>query len=157
MIGPSVGCKKNYPSLFRYLATFIFFRNKTFLFIKIDSWKLKCSVTLLFRILWNPTKFQLIWTIFRPHEKMLSECCLNELKVCEVSQKPKPKRFWQFQLLFQKKVCAKLWFIFSTNRWRLMAQFWREDFEFIYLNLMQAINITWIDSRNLYLALLELL
>ena len=41
-----------------------FFRNKTFLFVKVE--KLKFSATLWFRISWNLTKFQLLWTVFIP-------------------------------------------------------------------------------------------
>ena len=50
----------------------IFFRNKTFLFVKIEIWNFQ-HLCIWFRISWNLTKFQLIQTTFIPHRNS----CMN--------------------------------------------------------------------------------
>ena len=61
-----------------------FFINKTFLFVKIDS-----GIFLV-----SDLKFPETHSYSQPIEKLeINNICLNELKFCEVSQKPKPNRF----------------------------------------------------------------
>ena len=60
-----------------------FFRNKTFLFVKIESWNFQQLFDLGFReTLQNLSSFR---PIFRQHFSRGNKSCLNELKFCEVS------------------------------------------------------------------------
>ena len=111
----------------------IFFGNKTFLFVNIESWN--------FQHLWNLIKFQLIQ---KHSDNIFSMGCLNELKFCEVSRNPKSNRCWKFQLsiltnknvLFQKKnevYQVSRIVLFSTNRWPLdVLTFLIHGFVFIH-------------------------
>ena len=91
----------NYLGLFRdYGLEHIFFKNKTFLFFKIESWNFQ---PVWKKKSWNFTKFQLNQTtsIEKLEIKIGNKNCLNmlnELKFCEVSN-----RCWKFQLSILKK------------------------------------------------------
>ena len=63
----------------------IFFRNKTFFFVKIENWNFQQLFDREFReILQNFRSFR--WT-FRKHFSMGNKSCPNELKFCDISQK----------------------------------------------------------------------
>ena len=84
----------------KWYTSYILFRNKTFLFVKIESWN--------FKHLFD----------FGIHA-MSSECCLNEQKFCEVSRNPKSNRWWNFQLsiLTNKKVLfLKKYEVYQVSR-----------------------------------------
>ena len=80
----------NKAGLFWYWSQFTldldhgFFRNKTFLFFKIESWNFQYLFEKEFRE--NLTKFQLNQTTNRKNENDNCLNKLNELKVCEVSR-----------------------------------------------------------------------
>ena len=104
--------------------TFYFFRNKTFLFVKIDSWNFQHLFDLEFRETSQnvssfpienmsselfPKKSKKDPKIQTTDRKNRNKNCLNELnelKFCEVSRNPKSNRCWKFQLsiLTNKKV-----------------------------------------------------
>ena len=97
----------NSLGLFRdYSLNYIFFRNKTFLFFKIESWNFQHLFEK--KISWNLTQFQLNQTRDRKNgnKNCLNE--LNELKFCEVSRNCFSNRCWKFQLsiLKNKKVLS---------------------------------------------------
>ena len=74
----------SYLGLYRdYSLDHIFFRNKTFLFFKIESWNLQ---HLFEKKMWNLTKFQHNQTTDRKIENKNCLNELNELKFCEVSR-----------------------------------------------------------------------
>ena len=66
----------------------IFFRNKTFLFVKIEIWNFQRLFDLLFHeTLQNLSLFQT--TLITHKKKCCQNVCLNELKFFKVSQNPK--------------------------------------------------------------------
>ena len=72
-----------------------FFRNKTFLFVKIESWNFQQLFDLGFReTLQNFSSFR---KTFRRHFSTGNKSCFNDLKFCEVSWNNKSKRCWKFQ------------------------------------------------------------
>ena len=82
----------------------IFFRNKTFLFFKIESWNFQVH----FEIEFHET-LQNFSSIRQTIKKFENNNCLNnlnELKFCEVSRNSFSNRCWKFQLynLKHKKV-----------------------------------------------------
>ena len=78
----------------------IFFRNKTFLSLKIESWNFQHLFDLGFReTLQNFSPFR---QTFRWHFSMGNKSCPNELKFCEVSWNPKSIRCWKIHLSIMK-------------------------------------------------------
>jgi hypothetical protein len=76
--------------------TSCFFKNKTFLFVKIETWNFQHLFDLQFHeILQN-------FKSFRQHSEdifmMGNKSCPNELKFCEISRNPKSNSCWKFQL-----------------------------------------------------------
>ena len=112
----------------------IFFRNKTFLFVKIEIWNFQHLFDLIFS--WNLTKFQCIQTTFAPHRKCHLNVCLNELKFCKVLQNPNSNRSWTFQLsiLTNKKVwfLRKLWSVPCT----MDSSFFSQQMPYCLLTLL---------------------
>ena len=93
-----VGRRKNYPWYIWY--TSYFFRNKTFLFVKTESWNFQHLFNLGFcESLQN-------FNPFRQHFSKGHKSCLNELKFCEVPRNNKSKRCWKIHIsiLTNKKV-----------------------------------------------------
>ena len=82
----------------------IFFRNKTFLFVKIEIWNFQHLFDLLFHE--TSQNFSSFRQLLFPVEKCCLNVCLNELKFCKVSRNPKSNSCWKFQLsiLTNKKV-----------------------------------------------------
>ena len=68
----------------------ILFRNK--MFLNFQDRKLKVSVSIRKKILWNLTKFQLFQLIQKIFIFIFSISCLIELKFCEVSQRKSSNR-----------------------------------------------------------------
>jgi hypothetical protein len=97
----SFGWRKNYPW---YM---VHFRNKTFLFVNIESWIFQQ----LFEIRFNETlqNFSSFRQTFRWHFSMGKKSCLNELKFCEVSRNNESKIFWIFPR-------QRLWFTLQIYR-----------------------------------------
>ena len=69
----------------------IFFRNKSFLFVKIESWNFQH----LFDLGFHETLQN--FSSFRQHFFMGNKNSPNKLKFCEVSRNPKSNRCWKFQ------------------------------------------------------------
>ena len=100
----------------------ICFRNKTFLFDMIEIWNLQDLFDLLF--LETSQNFSSFGQL---------HVCLNELKLCKVSQNPKSNGCWKCQLstlrnkkvLFLKKyeVYQRYVVLSSANRCRIVSQF----------------------------------
>ena len=70
--------------IYRLRSKLYFFRNKTFLFFKIESWNFQHAVWN--SISWNLTKFQLIQLIQTIFISIFSIPCLIELKFWEISR-----------------------------------------------------------------------
>ena len=88
----------------RYGLKNIFFRNKTFLFFKIESWNFQVQFEIKFR---ETSQNFNSFSLFR---QLLFSCffigCLIELKFCKVSRNSISNWTWKFQLsiLKNKKV-----------------------------------------------------
>ena len=87
-----------------------FYRNKTFLFVKIESWNFQQLFDLGFcKTLQN---FSSLRQTFRQHFSTGNKSCPNELKLCEISRNDWSKRCWKYQIfivtnkkvLFVKKI-----------------------------------------------------
>ena len=95
----------------------IFFRNKTFLFVKIESWNFQHLYDLGFHE--TSQNFSSFGQLLFPIEKCCLNVCLNVLKFCKVSRIPKSNRCWKFQLsiltntkvLFLKKILSVPWIV----------------------------------------------
>ena len=74
----------------------IFFRNNTFLLVKIGSWNFQHLFDLGFRE--TLQNFSLFRQTFRQHFSTRNKSCPNELKSYGVSRKKKSKRCWKFQI-----------------------------------------------------------
>ena len=93
-------------------TTYFFFRNKTFLFFKIESWNFQHLFVKKFQ------KLHKISTQSDNWKMKINNCLnkLNELKFGEVARNSISNRFWKFQLsilknkkvLFQKKIKLQL-------------------------------------------------
>ena len=94
----------------------IFFRNKTFLFVKIEIWNFQHLFDLWFRE--TSQNFSSFRQLFLNIEKCHLNICLNELKFCEASQNCKSDSSWKFQLsiVSNKKVLFlnKIWSVPCT-------------------------------------------
>ena len=114
--------------LFRdYDLNHIFFRNKTVLFFKIESWNLQH----LFKREFCETSQN--FSSFEQLVFPIEEYRLNELKFCKDSRNPKSNRCWKFQrsILTHKTVLflKKIWsgsvpctMDSSANRCRIVSQ-----------------------------------
>ena len=102
----------------------IFFRNKTFLFFKIEGWNFQVQFEIKFR-----ESFQNFNSIRQPIKKDENNNCLkklNELKFCEDSRILISNWTWKFQLsslknkkvLFLKKIFFKPYRQGTSKRWR---------------------------------------
>ena len=78
------------------MVHFIFFRNKTFLFVKIEIRNFQHLFDFLFHE--ASQNFSSFRQTFRWHFSIDEKNCPNELKFCEVSWNKKSKRCWKFQI-----------------------------------------------------------
>ena len=86
----------NCHGLYRdYSLDHVFFRNNTFLFLKVENWK--SQHLLVKQFLWDLKKFQLLHLV----QKMLLHF-FCEFKFCEVSRNNVSIRCWKFQLSILK-------------------------------------------------------
>ena len=126
----------------RYGLKNIFFRNKTFLFFKLESWNFQVQ----FEIEFGET-LQNFNSIRQPIKKNGNSNCLkklNELKFCEVSRNPISNWTWKFQhsILKNKKVLLlkKIFFgplsISKQKNLCLLTQFSRRLTLFMYHSLI---------------------
>ena len=94
----------------------IFFRNKTFLFVKIEIGNFQHLFDLWFRE--TTHNFSSFRQLFLTIDKCHLNICLNELKFCTASWNPKANSCWKFQLsiLTNKKVLflKKIWSVPCT-------------------------------------------
>ena len=128
----------------------IFFRSKTFLFFKIESWNFQNRFEKEFR------KTSQSFNSIRQHiEKNENNNCLNkmnELKFCEVSWNSFSNRFWKFQLsilknrkiLFLKKLFFKPLSISKQKSFvywlNFPGRFWEEHWQgFAFMKLIIAL------------------
>ena len=74
----------------------IFFRNKTFLFVKTEIWNFQHLFDLLFRE--TSQNFSSFEQLLFPIEKCCLNVCLNELKFCKVSQNTKSNSCWKITI-----------------------------------------------------------
>ena len=99
---PSLKIRPASAICWNYLGLSLF-RNKTFLFLKIESWNFQHLFEKEFR-----ETSQNFNSIRHPRKNVTNNCLnqLNELKLCEVSRNSFSNRFWKFQLsiLKNKKV-----------------------------------------------------
>ena len=118
----------------RYGLKDISFRNKTFLFFKIESWNFQYLLEIEFHE--TSQKFQLIQLIQIIAIFIFSMGCLIELKLCELSQNSFSIRFWKIQLsiLKNKKVLflKKIYFLsrcqYQNKKTLFTGSIFREGF-----------------------------
>ena len=92
-----------------------FFRNKTFLFFKIESWNFQVQFEIEFRE--TMQNFNSIRQPIKKHENNNCLNKLNELKFCEVSRNSISNRCWKFQLsILKNKKVLSLKKIFFNSR-----------------------------------------
>ena len=78
----------------------VFFRNKTFLFVKIEIWNFQHLFdSLIHETLQNFSSFgQLLFPIEKSCLNVCLNVCLNDLKFCKGSLNPHSNICWKFQL-----------------------------------------------------------
>ena len=107
----------------------IFFRNKTFLFFKIESWNFQHLFANKFH---ETSQFQVIQLIQTIVIHIFSLGCLIELKFCEVSRNSFLNRCWKFQLPILKN--KKVLFLKKIIFWSLSLS---KQKRFVYWVLTQ--------------------